>query len=147
MNPFILLPITLAIITLAPAASAQPRTGQGAEVTIADNLRVSAPPRWRLSNQTRDSIQYYVPLAANRPRTEDRPQTQSPRSGDAEVKPLYLALYEAGLVVTTERRRDHAEAVRRLAEIASEQPTSATRLLIGGWPAIERRYRALMPQL
>jgi len=104
MNPFILLPITLAIIALAPAAAAQPRPGQGAEITIADNLRVSAPPRWRLSNQTRDSVQYYVPLAANRPRTEDRPQTQTPRSGDAEVKPLYLALYEAGLVVTTERR-------------------------------------------
>src|SRR5262249_12589283 len=50
------------------------------------------------------------------------------------------------MLITMEQRRDHAEAVRRLAEIASEYPESAKLLLIAGWPAIERRYRTIMPQ-
>src|SRR5712692_5827907 len=40
--------------------------------------------------------------------------------------------------VTTENRRDHADAVRRLREIASEYPGPVTYLTIGGWPALQR---------
>ena len=50
------------------------------------------------------------------------------------------------MLITVEQRRDHAEAVRRLAEIASEYPERVTPLIIAGWPAMERRYRAPMPQ-
>ncbi len=59
---------------------------------------------------------------------------------------MFVIGSEAGMLITIERRWDHAEAVRRLAEIASEYPGRATLLIITGWPAIERRYRALMPQ-
>jgi hypothetical protein len=50
------------------------------------------------------------------------------------------------MLIIIEHRRDHSEAVRRLAEIASEYSERATPLIIAGWPAIERRYRAIMPQ-
>jgi hypothetical protein len=48
--------------------------------------------------------------------------------------------------VYTERRADHAEAVRRLREIELEQQAPATYLAIGGWPALERRAVQPRPQ-
>jgi hypothetical protein len=47
--------------------------------------------------------------------------------------------------VYVEGRADHAEAVRRLREIALEQPAEATYLEIGGWPALERQYVQARP--
>ena len=41
--------------------------------------------------------------------------------------------------VTTENRSSHAEAVQRLREIASESTATVTFLVIGGWPALQRR--------
>jgi len=46
----------------------------------------------------------------------------------------------AQIFVTTETRRDHAEAVRRLKEIEAESTTPVTFLVINGWPALQRRY-------
>src|SRR5262245_55987145 len=135
MRPFAWFAVFITLVSLAPEVSAQPPQDRR-QVTLTENIRVAMSPLWRLSNQTRDSMQYYVPLAKDRPQ-----EPQSPRESDQDVKPQYMALYEAGLVITTERRRDHAEAVRRLAEIASEQAEPSTYLVIGGWPAIERRYR------
>jgi hypothetical protein len=43
------------------------------------------------------------------------------------------------IYITNENRRDHADAVRRLREIASEYPGPVTYLAVGGWPAIQRR--------
>src|ERR1700683_4884837 len=42
------------------------------------------------------------------------------------------------IVVTTEHRTNHAEAVNRLREICSEYQTKCTYLAIGGWPAMQR---------
>jgi hypothetical protein len=43
------------------------------------------------------------------------------------------------ILVTTETRRDHADAVSRLREIASEYPGPVTYTTISGWPAMQRR--------
>jgi hypothetical protein len=48
---------------------------------------------------------------------------------------------EARMVVTVERRTSHDEAVDRLGQIASARPAKVTVLSIGGWPAIQLRYR------
>ena len=45
----------------------------------------------------------------------------------------------AQIYVTSENRRDHADAVRRLREIASEYPGAVSYLAVGGWPALQRR--------
>jgi hypothetical protein len=110
----------------------------GLQLKMSENLTITAPPDWRLANQTRDSAEIYVPLQKER---------KFPSGAVAESpKPGFVIASEAGMLITIEQRRNHAEAVRRLAEIASEYPEEATPLIIAGWPAIERRYRALMPQ-
>ena len=48
----------------------------------------------------------------------------------------------ARIIIITEHRTDHAEAVRRLKEIAEEEESSPTFLNIGGWPALQRRHLA-----
>lgn len=51
------------------------------------------------------------------------------------VKPPFAAK----ILLTTERRLDHADAVERLRKIESDYPSApATYLLIGGWPAMQR---------
>ncbi|MFL6292886.1 MAG: WD40/YVTN/BNR-like repeat-containing protein [Thermoanaerobaculia bacterium] len=132
-----LLPFCLAITLFVPAALAQQSQ---TEVRLSGAaVEISAPPDWRLSHAERDSAEIYVPLRSER-------RLPFRERNDENVKPAQVIASEAGMLITTERRRDHAEAVRRLAEIAAERPEEATPLVINGWPAIERRYRALMPQ-
>jgi hypothetical protein len=107
-------------------------------IKIVQNVSVAAPTDWRLGNQTPDSVQLYVPLAKSR--------TTPSESPDKNVKPEYVVASEAGMLITIEHRKDHAEAVKRLAEIASEYPETATPVVMAGWPAIERRHSALFPQ-
>ncbi|HUK19295.1 MAG TPA: hypothetical protein VLW65_22895 [Bryobacteraceae bacterium] len=45
---------------------------------------------------------------------------------------------DASMVIHVEKRRDHSEALRRLAEIDTEY-AGATYVLIAGWPALERK--------
>jgi hypothetical protein len=51
----------------------------------------------------------------------------------------------AQITVDIEDRRDHAEAVRRLKEIAAEVDSPVSFLNIGGWPALQRRFLAPKP--
>ena len=50
------------------------------------------------------------------------------------------------MTVSTDERDDHADAVRRLAEIAAERDVAPTWLEIGGWPALQRRFLTQRPQ-
>ncbi len=125
------------VIALLAAPAVAPAQPNGTQVQITKELAVTLPAGWRLSHQGRDSLSVSVPLKKER---------QLPPATGKNPKPPFVVAAEAGMLITTEQRRDHAEAVRRLAEIASERPEPATPLIIGGWPAIERRYRAPMPQ-
>jgi hypothetical protein len=135
MKPALPVWLAIAIFVFAPPGSAQEAS---LEVKISESLSVSVPAGWRLTNQTRDSSAIHVPLQKER-----KPPSVE---GDIDPKPNFVVASEAGMLITIEQRRDHAEAVRRLAEIASEYPERASPLLIAGWPAIERRYRTVMPQ-
>src|SRR5262249_883691 len=46
----------------------------------------------------------------------------------------------ARTLVTTEQEKDHASALRRLAEVAAEVGTRPQYLSIAGWPGLERHY-------
>jgi uncharacterized repeat protein (TIGR01451 family) len=50
------------------------------------------------------------------------------------------------MTIFTERRKDHAEAVRRLKEIEAEASSPSTFLNIGGWPALQRQHLQPRPQ-
>jgi hypothetical protein len=65
----------------------------------------------------------------------------TPPTGEAEK---WSAI--ARILMTTEQRRDHADAVKRLAEIAKEVDAPTNIIEIGGWPALQRRYIAPVPR-
>jgi hypothetical protein len=90
-------------------------------VQVVPGVAVMVPATWQMLSQTRNAMHLVVPAAA-----KDRK-------------------YDAHVQVTTEVRRSHAEAVRRLAEIAAEEPTPAAMVEIAGWPAVERRRVAPVP--
>ncbi|HZE88531.1 MAG TPA: choice-of-anchor D domain-containing protein [Verrucomicrobiae bacterium] len=50
------------------------------------------------------------------------------------------------IVVTTEHGRDHAEIVRRLGDIASEQSSPVSFQQVGAWPSLERRQTMIKPR-
>jgi hypothetical protein len=52
----------------------------------------------------------------------------------------------AHIMVFTEHRSDHAEAVRRLKEMEAETESPSTFRIIGGWPGLQRRHLAPKPQ-
>jgi hypothetical protein len=52
----------------------------------------------------------------------------------------------ARIQITVVPRTDHAEAIRELREIASENTTRPTFARIGGWPALQRRHLGLREQ-
>ncbi len=54
---------------------------------------------------------------------------------------------QAHMLITTEKRAYHGEAVRRLAEIAAGVKTENKFLAICGWPALQRRYKATYPHV
>ncbi len=123
------------VLLFAPLTLAQEQTLQ---LQLSSIIHATAPSNWRLSNQTTNSVAIYVPL---------QKQRKFGAEGNKEnPKPEFVVASEASMLILIEQRKDHAEAVRRLAAIASEYPEPVTTLLIAGWPAIERRFRALMPQ-
>jgi hypothetical protein len=141
MNMSRILPLSFALGLLAPMASGQ---DAAREVKLTETASVSLPANWRLQNQDRDSISFYVPLQKERGARKGEAE-QDEKEPDS-VKPNVVIASEIGVSVTIEHRRDHAEAVRRVAEIAAEYPERAHTTLIAGWPAIERRRRGIMPQ-
>ncbi len=54
---------------------------------------------------------------------------------------------QAVTLITTELRRSHEEAVRRLGEIAVEVEAPTEFLEIGGWPALTRQYTAPLERI
>jgi len=131
---FTTLILVLGLVSLLSVGSAQPSQVELKKV----GAIISMPQGWRVTNQTPDSVSVHVPLKSQRRLPIEADKTNP--------KPGVVIPSEAGMVITTERRRDHSEALRRLAEIASEYPERATTRVINGWPAIERRYRSVMPQ-
>ena len=135
-----MLVLALALLALAsgtaaaqPASSPPPKSG----LRIFERFTVTLPQDWRKGPTTRSSVELFVPRTPGRPGIVEN---------EKDDKPAFVISVDAGMLVTLEVRRDHAEALRRLAEIASEQPEKATMSVVAGWPAVERRYRARMPQ-
>src|SRR5258705_2555675 len=106
-------------------------------VDFANQNRLTVTPHWKVSSKTKTSVELFIP--AERDRQPPAPPL------DMNPKPLQLIGGEAVMLIVTEPRRNHAEAVRRLEEIAAQRPEDGRKLIIDGWPAIERRYPAPLP--
>ena len=105
-----------AVTLLAAPAPSTAGEAEEKEVTLGPGVHVSFPSSWQVQAAARDS------WAAEH---------------FAEKGEL-----DASMAVHVEVRTDHAEAVRRLAEIETEYPGSSQYLVIGGWPALERKVVA-----
>ncbi len=138
--------LTLALAVLAPVARAQTK---GTRLPLFDRAEITLPPGWKPGSTTKTSVEVFVPLSAETSKQAERrepPKAPDETGGKENPKPEVVVSADAGMLITIERRRDHAEALRRLAEIASERSETAETEVIDGWPAIERRFRAPMPQ-
>jgi hypothetical protein len=141
MKASFLVSLSIAMFVLATPAPAQETSR---DIKIDEKAMISLPQGWHVRNQERDALTIYMPL--RKPRTEQRDKEENEDEADA-IKPQNVIESEVAVHVSIEHRRDHAEAVRRLAEIAVAYPEKASALIIGGWPAIERRRRDEIPQL
>ncbi len=59
-----------------------------------------------------------------------------------ELRVMKDGAVEARLLTVTEPRKDHAEALRRLQQIAAEVKAPVQYLQVSGWPAIQYRFTA-----
>lgn len=100
-------------LTIALAVCLASLTAVAQKITIAPGISVTVPPVWKA---TRDTATTYLL-----------------ERGAAGKLP------DATMNIEVEKRRNHAEAVRRLAEIEAEHQGETSYKLIAGWPALERK--------
>jgi hypothetical protein len=114
---------TGALLCLFPLTQCDRNTDR--TVTIVEGISVRFPKTWAVSGlKYRNAVELITKGAKG---SESAP--------------------EARTLITMERRLDHHEAVKRLAEIAFTHNGVVTYLSIGGWPAIQVRYRELLPEM
>jgi hypothetical protein len=91
------------------------------DVEIARGIVLPLPDRWKAEVRARNSVNLL-------------------HASNAGAKTV-----DANATVYFEARRDHADALRRLAAIETEHATRVTWRVIGGWPALERVLSAPVP--
>jgi hypothetical protein len=141
MRASLLVSLSVAMFALSMPATAQVGA---ANIKIDDKATIILPEGWLLRDQERDGLTIYLPLQRPLPKAEEHGDGTDADDGDDKAKNIIDT--EVSVRVSIEHRRDHAEATRRLAEMAGAIPDKANTLLIGGWPAIERRRRLGVPQ-
>src|SRR5919201_5411276 len=108
--------LTLCELSISPLAwtHAQEQTAE-----VSKDVLLTIPPKWsRSAAKYRNALQLVSP-----------PVEAQKEKG-----------VQAVMTITSEHRRNHEEAVQRLAEIAVEIHTSVEFIEIGGWPALQRQY-------
>ncbi len=109
--------IAIALFTLAPGRGDTQTSGKTVE--LVSGVFISIPGNWSVTEpRNRNAIELVTPETSAR------------------------GVPQARVFIGTEERRDHPEAVKRLAEIAAEFDAPTSFLVIGSWPALQRRYKA-----
>lgn len=109
--------VSLVVVGLASVAAQQREN----VLRVTETISLPYPADWMEVDRIRNSVDLVKP---------------SPKQKGA---------LDARIQITTEARRDHAEAVRRLGEIAVEESDTPQFVVIAGWPALERRRVAPLP--
>lgn len=110
---------------------------QPRQVEITKGVNVAVPAPWFVASRTRNSVEIAYPLR--------RERAVKPKPGKKPESAEQLITAEARIAVSWEQRRNHAEAVTRLVQIALEEPEKPRLLVIAGWPAIHRERKGLLP--
>jgi hypothetical protein len=132
--------LKLAIAVLLPGIAlpcfSQTRD-QPKQVEVTQGVVVPVPAPWYVANRTRNGVEIAYPLQKERA-PKPKPK-EKPESG------LQLINAEARIAISWEQRRNRADALARLVQIAHEQPEPPQTLVIGGWPAIHRERKGPLP--
>jgi hypothetical protein len=129
----------IASLTGAWPLGAQPGSGGQNTIEIAQGVRVIVPSPWFLAFRTQNSVELAYPLKGSRQELRRSQGEEKPSSGES------LVTAEARTSIQIETRLSYPEAVARLAQIASEVPEPSNLIVIAGWPAIEWRRMAPLP--
>lgn len=105
---------------------------------VVEGLAVALPSPWFLASRMKNGVEIAYP------RSPDRPPV-SATSGEKPAKADELVTAEARMLVTVESRRDHEDAVSRLAQIAAERHGEVQWIVVSGWPGMMRQYKAQLP--
>src|SRR5215469_13860865 len=100
-------------LALALAVCLISLTASAQKLTVAPGITITVPPTWKATQDTRTTF-----LVEH-------------NSGGK--------IADASMSIHVEKRRNHEEAVHRLAEMEVEHEGEITYILIGGWPALERK--------
>jgi hypothetical protein len=131
--------VVLALLAGSSSAQEQAASNQQKSLEVTNGISVLAPVPWFLANRTRNAIEIAYPLPVGQKTDTKQKAGEKPTTGESLVSAA------ARMAVTVEQRRSHAEALQRLAQIASESEVHPALVVIAGWPAIERRREAPLP--
>jgi len=133
-----LMVVLLCSLPAAAAQSSPPTAPPEKTVEIVPYVTVVYPDPWVVTSRTRSTLELAYPSAG-----EPTKRVWNPAETQRSGKPLVAANATIGIEVDS--LASHADAVKRLALIASEAPESPSFLVIAGWPALERRRTAPLP--
>jgi len=121
------------VVAIAMLGAAKPEAQQLRSMTVGTGTTVRVPARWRPSGVAmRNAQELIVPRTA-----AAGPTAAAPDAGDYPL---------ARVLITTETRTSHDDALKRLQEIASSRPGTARFVEIGGWPAVELDFTEPLPR-
>ena len=129
--------LALCIVPQCVVSQQKPATNS---VEVSGGVSIVLPAPWSLASRATNAIEVVYPLsgkpaaAARAPSDSESEETFQPPTADAHI------------TILVEKRENHAEALDRLAEIASEEPGRPEMLAIADWPAIHRQFTAPLPQ-
>src|ERR1700723_3556018 len=105
-------------------------------VEVSPGVRITLPAPWVVADRSTNGLEIAYPLTRKAGAVEPGVK---PESGEQ------LITADARTTVVTEHRASHEAAVERLGQIAMEERKRPELLVIAGWPALERRSTATLP--
>jgi hypothetical protein len=130
--------LTVAVITpaifcgVSGSLAQQNQTMQVLRFAPQSEIRFAAP--WTPSAIKYTNAQELVVMRLGKPIADERGVKQSTEYPVARV------------LITTELRRSHADALKRLESIAASRKSPAEFIEVGGWPAVEVQFVELLPR-
>ncbi|GLI39950.1 hypothetical protein KI811_01790 [Geobacter hydrogenophilus] len=129
--------LTVAAITLSTFSGVASGLAQQADIakvlTFAPEAEVRFTAPWQLSAVKYTNAQELVVMGT------------APAKA-AEMKAGITEYPVARLLITTESRSDHADALKRLESIAASRDVPAEFIEVGGWPAVEVTFTESLPR-
>lgn len=129
-------------LSLPPASTAAHALGAAGQKTLSiDQLgHLSYAPPWQVLESRFSNAYQLVRLMesqASPPSPNSQTQEQQTQSANGPL---------ARLLITTEKRDSHADAIKRLQELAFSRAASVSFYAISGWPAVELQFTQKLPR-